>query len=172
MGKIQARDFDSLSDATLLQWQMARAHRPNVMVECGQTVVGPVVSHLLRSCPGPHRRCVLPGALELPTDRGTLLLENVAALTALQQRELYEWMSGGGETQVVSVTTTPLTTLVQEGEFLEALFYRLNVVRIDAPAASGVMLSAELLAAERQASQWSVFGTLVARRPLLEIRAV
>lgn len=173
MGDMHAFDFASLSDATLLQWQLARSHRPNVLVECGPKAVGPVVSHLLRSCEGPHNRCTLPGALELPRGKkGTLLLENIAALTSSQQRQLYEWLSDGTETQVVSVHTTPLKTVVQGGEFREDLLYRLNVVRIDAPAATAVPLSAELLAAEKTPSRLSVFGNSMRRLPAFNLRPV
>jgi DNA-binding NtrC family response regulator len=37
--------------------------------------------------------------------------------------------------QVVSIATTRVDGLVKEGRFLEALFYRLNVVQLDARSA-------------------------------------
>ena len=67
------------------------------------------------------------------TRRGTLLLKDVASLTLSQQVMLYDWLTSAcGDMQVVSVTTAPLQALVEHGEFLEGLFYRLNVIRLDA----------------------------------------
>ena len=81
---------------------------------------------------------LLPGRLHLPAiRRGTVLLQNVDALSLAQQIVLNDWIAEGcGEAQIVSIATTPLWRLVQNGDFLEGLFYRLNVVRLDATAES------------------------------------
>jgi DNA-binding NtrC family response regulator len=61
----------------------------------------------------------------------TLLIYDVAALTLRQQIDLYDWISvRGPETQVISVTSIPLFSLVDNGRFLESLFHRLSVVHI------------------------------------------
>jgi len=74
----------------------------------------------------------LPGRLALPSQPvGTLLLENVAALALAQQIRLHDWMSGS-RTQVISVVFAPLYPMVERGEFLEGLFYRLNMVTLEA----------------------------------------
>ncbi len=126
--------FNALPDAVLLGWLTASGHRPNVLIECSAASADTAMRHLLTWCSLPFRYCDLPGKLELPTTRkGTLLLTDVSALTLSQQVTLYDWLSvGRGDMQVVSITTVPLTTLVEGGEFLEGLFYRLNVVRLDA----------------------------------------
>ena len=50
---------------------------------------------------------------------------------------LNDWIAEGcGDAQIVSIATTPLWPLVQNGDFLEGLFYRLNVVRLEATAES------------------------------------
>ncbi len=123
----------AMSEASLLEQLLAREHRPNVLVECGTTAVSVVSSSLIRSCREPRQHYHLPCTLELPaSSKGTLLLENVEALTPPQQVALHEWMTTGClGMQVVSVTAAPLAKSVQRGEFLEALFYRLNVVLID-----------------------------------------
>ena len=127
-------DFNALADATLLQWLTARGHRPNVLVECTRGSADTVVRHLMTWCALPFRYSALPGTLELPvTRRGTLLLKDVSTLTLSQQVMLYDWLTVGcGDMQVVSVTTAPLQALVEAGEFLEGLLYRLNVIRLDA----------------------------------------
>ena len=131
-------NYSAMSEASLLEQLLAREHRPNVLVECGTTAVSVVSSTLIRSCREPRQHYHLPCNFELPaSSKGTLLLENVEALTPPQQMELHEWMTTGClGMQVVSITAAPLATSVQRGEFLEALFYRLNVVLIDADAAS------------------------------------
>jgi hypothetical protein len=126
-------DFNALADATLLQWLTAKGHRPNILVECTRGAADTVVRHLMTWSALPFRFSALPGTLELPlTRRGTLLLKDVSALTLSQQVMLYDWLTAGcGDMQVVSVTTAPLQALVEDGEFLEGLFYRLNVIRLD-----------------------------------------
>jgi hypothetical protein len=127
-------DFNELTDATLLQWLTARGHRSNVLVECSRGSAETVVRHLMTWCALPFRFSSLPGTLELPlTRRGTLLLKDVATLTLSQQVMLYDWLTDGcGDMQVVSVASAPLPALVEDGRFLEGLFYRLNVIRLDA----------------------------------------
>lgn len=126
-------EFNGLSDAVLLGWLTATGRRPNVLVECRASTVDTAMRHLMTWCALPFRYCALPGALELPTPaRGTLLLKDVAALTLSQQVVLYDWLTTArGQVQVISLATTPLQRLVEEGQFLEGLLYRLNIIRID-----------------------------------------
>lgn len=129
-----ALGFNDLPDSVLLGWLTARAHRPNILIECAPGSVDTAMRHLMTWCALPFRYCALPGRLELPaTRRGTLLLNDVAALTLSQQVALYDWLTvGSGNMQVVSLTTGPLGRFVECGEFLEGLYYRLNVIRLDA----------------------------------------
>jgi hypothetical protein len=127
-------DFNAIPDATLLGWLNAQGRRPNVLVECPRGSADTVVRHLMTWCALPFRFSPLPGTLELPTiRRGTLLLKDVAALTLSQQVMLYDWLTAGcGNMQVVSVASAPLQMLAEDGEFLEGLLYRLNIIRLDA----------------------------------------
>jgi hypothetical protein len=104
--------------------------RPNLLVLCSGVGLQPVVTRLARLCRPPFEICQAPGRLQLPEQRvSTLLTYDVAALTLTQQIDLYDWISvRGRDTQVISVTSTPLFTLVENGRFLESLFHRLNVV--------------------------------------------
>lgn len=136
VGAPEGFEFNGLSDAVLLGWLTANGHRPNVLIECRPTTVDTAMRHLMTWCSLPFRFCALPGALELPNPaRGTLLLKDVAALTLSQQVVLYDWLTMvHGQVQVISLTTTPLQGLVEDGQFLEGLLYRLNVIRIDGAA--------------------------------------
>jgi hypothetical protein len=60
---------------------------------------------------------------------GTLILQGADALTASDQRGLFEWLEGDAcATRILTTTRRPLFPLVEGGSFLEALYYRLNVV--------------------------------------------
>src|SRR5512143_2017636 len=78
-------------------------------------------------------------------DRGTLLLDEVAAMPSAGQAKLLRAIQDGeferlGDEQatrvdvrVVASTNSDLESEVQQGRFRADLFYRLNVVRIDVP---------------------------------------
>jgi hypothetical protein len=74
----------------------------------------------------PVRLCRFPGSLQLPADkRGTLLLNDVDALSLRDQIALYDWLgSGAGNLRVISVTTSNLAPPAARGAFLEGLFHR------------------------------------------------
>jgi hypothetical protein len=136
---LKPADPASQLDGGLLVWLLGKPHRPNLLVECSADHLGPVVGQLLRSGAAPARRCALPGELRLPeAPGGTLVLENATALTLVQQRALHEWLGRcHGSVQVVSVVTEPALEAVRRGRFLEDLYYRLNVVRMDVPGTPG-----------------------------------
>jgi DNA-binding NtrC family response regulator len=88
-------------------------------------------------CAPPVQICFLPGILKLaPRFAGTMLLTRVEAMAVDQQIALFDWLSDvHPNVQVVSAATSRIDTVVREGRFLEDLFYRLNVVRVDASSA-------------------------------------
>ena len=63
---------------------------------------------------------------------GTLVVPNVDGLDNDQQHQLMRWLDAtSGAPQVISTTAQPLFPLVKRGIFLEALYYRLNTIRVD-----------------------------------------
>jgi hypothetical protein len=134
---MQASQFTSPSDTNLLMSLLTKGQRPALLVLCCEGGLHPVVNSMMTWCEPPVHRCDLPGYLDLPLARGgTLVLTNAAALTLEQQVELYDWLDARRAVQVVSVTSKPIWPLVEQGRFLEGLFYRLNVVTLEA---SGTM---------------------------------
>jgi Sigma-54 interaction domain len=130
-----AFDFETIADATLMRCLLAEVRRPNLLAQCASAHDAEAfVERLVPWCAGPLYECPLPGALSLPTaPTGTLLLNDVAALSVMQQVEVFDWISERQTaTQIVSVTTRPLTPLVDAGLFLQALFYRLNIIQLNA----------------------------------------
>jgi Sigma-54 interaction domain len=78
------------------------------------------------------------GAPVLQPSEGTLILLEVARLDLKQQEQLLRWLDQSNErthVQVVSTTSKPLFSLVETGAFSPALYYRLNVIRIELTAA-------------------------------------
>lgn len=77
------------------------------------------------------QQLVLPSAASTKT----LVLQNVGALSSGDQLRLLEWLEEAvGRTQVISTTSTPLLPHVQTGDFVDALYYRLNTVCVDVSA--------------------------------------
>jgi hypothetical protein len=108
--------------------QTVRRWRPNILLIGPPTASDDLLPLLLSRCRPPvHEIC--GGQLNVMPDAGTLVLRDLADLDSAAQRELFRWLEAqGGRVQVVSVAPMPLFPLVAEGEFSEALFYRLNVV--------------------------------------------
>ena len=121
----------SFSETGWLQFLISD-RRPNLLVSCHAGAIEAVAARLMASCAPPLHVQQLPGRLVLPVDlTGTLLLWDVAQLTLHQQIHLNDWMATHRQqAQVISVTTTPLTPLVEGGRFLEGLLYRLNAVSL------------------------------------------
>jgi len=109
-----------------------RVGRPNVLV------VDPTIKTseiLLSPCLlEPITRCAATtDPLALPAEHGgTLILQRVEALDATGQQVLLNWLErDGGRTQVVSFAAACLFPRVEQGAFLESLYYRLNTIFVD-----------------------------------------
>jgi Sigma-54 interaction domain len=120
------------SEFRLLQTVSARGCHPNVLIVCEDHLVDVVVARVARWSRRPLHSCTADD-WRLPTQAGgTLVLKDLWSLSNAQQSALFEWMNVNGEaTQVVSVARPGLQALVEGGDFLEALFFRLNVLQIE-----------------------------------------
>jgi hypothetical protein len=130
MTPIEQRDVALFSET---EWQrlLLSDRRPNLLIQCVDDQIELVVARLINVCARPLQARTLPGELDLPDEpAGTLLLSGVAQMTLSQQIELYDWISHRDDTQIISVTPVPLASYVKTGRFLEALFYRINMVSL------------------------------------------
>jgi hypothetical protein len=134
MTTMHSTEFPWAADAPLVRSLTTGDRRHNLLVRVHGGGGDRVLQTLLQSCEHPFHLCTLPGPLELPSQKtGTFFLENASALTLAQQIRLQDWMSRGlGQMQVISVVFDPLYPMVEQGQFLEGLFYRLNVVSLEA----------------------------------------
>jgi transcriptional regulator of acetoin/glycerol metabolism len=130
---MNATDFSWVSDRELVQSIARSERRPSLLVRCGRADRETVRAALVSWCRPPVHICE-PGRMTLPErPSGTLLLADVATLTLAQQMDLYDWLEWAhNSVQVVSIACEPLWGLVERGKFLEGLYYRLNVVTVDA----------------------------------------
>lgn len=131
---MRATDFSPPADTDLMRSLLTHGHRPALLVNCRQRAADVVVDSMLSWCAPPVHVVRLPGVLELPLARtGTLVVADASRLTLPQQIELHDWLNAGrGGVQIVSITSEPIWPLVERGRFLEGLFYRLNVVTLEA----------------------------------------
>jgi len=138
-----------------------RRSRPLLIVMCGRERAAAEVLGLETADPeGPRR--VFSGALERAAG-GTVILDEIDRLSSEGQRGLLAWIESGlatrvggdepyrADARVIATTKFDLEQLAGAGDFLEALYYRLGVVRIDLPplrARGGdvVLLASDLLA--------------------------
>src|SRR5262245_49858272 len=133
---MQSLDFPWVSDRILLRSLTMAPNRPSLLVMCDEIETDAAIASLMKWCEQPFHICSLPGPLELPAvRRGTLFLKDVSHMTLAQQIVLNDWIDQGrGDLQIVSASEDRLWPLVEHGQFLESLFYRLNLITLEAKA--------------------------------------
>ena len=134
MTHLYASDFPWCLESLLPSTLNLRGFRPNLLVNCSLDELQHVASELVPLCAPPVQMCFMPGWLELPPKfTGTLFLARIEEMSVDQQIALFDWMTAvHPNAQVISLATTRIDTLVREDRFLEGLFYRLNIVQVDA----------------------------------------
>ena len=77
-----------------------------------------------------------PATLNLPAgETGALIVRDAAVLSRDDQRRLAAWTGDAGSgAQIITTTSGRLFALVEAGVFDAALYYRLNVLLLRAPA--------------------------------------
>jgi transcriptional regulator with GAF, ATPase, and Fis domain len=133
--------------ARALHYQSARRDHPFVAINCAA-----IPDALLESELFGHEKGAFTGATERYAGRiersagGTLFLDEVSELAYPLQAKLLRFLQsheldrlGGKETlhvdaRVIAATSRDLKAMVAEGKFQSALYYRLNVIPLHAPA--------------------------------------
>ena len=128
-------------------WRVARsAHaelarlgmpRSNLLVTGSEEVIENLLDMLLPDLREPIGRWRPGEQLLLPPPAliGTMIFQEIGAMSHVDQCRLFDWLVGAaGRTQVFSTSSEPLVKAVEGGAFLEPLYYRLNVIALDATA--------------------------------------
>jgi Sigma-54 interaction domain len=114
-------------------WDLVTSSRANTLVQGPEAQTDSLVTALTPYCPPPVVTVETPTSdALLMIEDGSVILENVARYTVDQQRELLSWLeSAGSAVRLISTSSERLFDLVESGRFIEALYYRLNVILID-----------------------------------------
>jgi DNA-binding transcriptional MerR regulator len=115
------------------EWPALMRRHPNLLISGPREATDAFVLALTPSFRLPIHRFACDALLTLPPAGGTLMLDGVEALDGRQQETLLGWLDeySHAEMQVISIAPTALYPHVQAGTFLEALFYRLNVICVE-----------------------------------------
>ena len=135
------RHADGLYGNLRAEWTAITLGRRNLLLAGQRAAVDAALAEMTPHLREPVRRFNPEKEPSVPqATQGTLILLEAAALTREQQVQMLEWLDQFAKrehVQVVSTTSKALYSLVERGEFLAALYYRLNVLRVDLePAAA------------------------------------
>ena len=116
--------------ASCAELQHAASGRHNLLLEGPTDWTDAVLRHLTPLLLAPVIRTTPQALRTLPEGTcGTLVVQDVAALSREDQAALFEWLEDG-RGQVISTSVQPLFSALAQGGFDEALYYRLNVIRM------------------------------------------
>lgn len=126
-------DSIALGESLLAEWRLVRARRPNVLLTGALAATEVLMATLRPYLRAPIYYWAPAVALPAPGDVATLVICDIASVRLEHQHILLSWLDQvvPGQTQVVSTTDVELFALVEQEMFLEALYYRLNIVRLD-----------------------------------------
>jgi transcriptional regulator with PAS, ATPase and Fis domain len=133
--------------ATAVHARSVRADRPLMAVNCAgipeALLESALFGHVKGSFTGAYRD--KPGMLELAA-RGTIFLDEIGEMPLRMQGLLLRFLETGDvqkvgshqptgrvDVRVIAATNRDLLEMIQEEQFREDLFYRLNVIRIHVP---------------------------------------
>jgi hypothetical protein len=105
--------------------------RPNVLLIGPETDMDGAIS-LVAGCPVsalPEWPTCVNGAASDSAPH-TIVVRNVTSLEKQEQHSLHEWLERAA-VRVISTSTAPMYPLVERQEFLEPLYYRLNIVCVE-----------------------------------------
>ena len=111
-----------------------RGSHLNVLVQCSASSIASSLLEMAELCARHTLVCLLPGDLHLPEHRPWPSVGRRCLDTDASAADRFLRLDGSlrDSVQVVSLTSVPLWPMVEQGRFLEGLFYRLNVVSLTA----------------------------------------
>ena len=109
-------------------WSVFRRAHPHALLIGSESGAEAVIVRLRQYLRAPLVHWHPRSRAEPPSAAGTLVIWDVDALDRLQQAQLLAWMDSHIDGQVISIAPAPVFPLAMREEFLEALYYRLNVL--------------------------------------------
>jgi hypothetical protein len=119
-----------------LEWRALRLTQANTLLIASAFSADRLVDQAKTFLPVPIHECDCAEGLSLPASASTIILRHVDALALDDQSALLRWLVQRGRVQLLSVCEKPLFPLVERAEFLERLFYKLNIITIMHPSVS------------------------------------
>jgi hypothetical protein len=116
-------------------WQLFRVSRPSVLLIGADPDVERAIQFITANELGEIAVWPAAESRALPSDGITILVRDAASLAAHEQERLNRWLGErSGAVRVIATSSVPLYDLVEQHRFLEPLYYRINVVCLDAAA--------------------------------------
>lgn len=114
------------------EWRALVTARPNLLLVGDVTTTSAFLGTMWPAMPEPVWM-TRAAPLFLPASSpGTLIVQNGTGLSAQDQSRLLQWLSDHQpRVQVITLSPRPLSPSVRRGSFLEALYYRLNVMYVE-----------------------------------------
>jgi hypothetical protein len=137
VSRISIRELDPATLAVRLRSSIEgrafAANHPNVVVRGMPEEADRILEILLPLCRRPVQAWPRHAPPPAAPDGGTFLVRDLQALSLHEQRNLLAWLNERlARVQMVGVTQSALFPLVDGAGFLDALYYRLNTLYIDA----------------------------------------
>jgi hypothetical protein len=113
-------------------WHVLRRGRPNVLLVGSEPDTSRIIDTLLPSLQPPVMRHSSRPFTRPASRTGTLVLQHAADLSIDDQHSLARWLEEEAHPSLQIITTAPVSLLprVDQGLFLDVLYYRLNVLCI------------------------------------------
>lgn len=109
-------------------WNAVRSTRVNTLLVVGDVTTTVEALRIARA-PVTIWRPGSPLLLPAVVETGTLIVQDVGALSREDQHSLCEWLEiMAGRTRVISTSVRPIFPMVEAGTFSPTLYYRLNML--------------------------------------------
>jgi hypothetical protein len=110
-------------------WSIFRSAHPHALLIGSEASARAVIARLQRYLRAPLLHWQPQARTEPPPMAGTLVIWDVRALDRMQQAQLLAWMDSHIEDgQVISIASAPVFPLALPEQFLDTLYYRLNIL--------------------------------------------
>ena len=111
--------------------RLVRDQYPNILLEGSGDAIRVAIDSLRPDLRTPIFEGVPIEQLPAPGMVKTVILNGTASWSRADQFRILMWLKeSGGAAEIITTTSHPLMPLVERGEFLETLYYHLNVLYV------------------------------------------